>query len=144
MSSAAHPDGIESIADDELVYRRIPVSQRWYTPAADSKPLFQAFRPRNGDVTGISVIRGEPYNSCEQAARGPSKSGYYLAVLNVGALRAHGIEVVSRPVEGICGHAEITNLTVANRDSDEARRVMELLAETLCLRVEGPFHVHQS
>jgi hypothetical protein len=60
--------------------------------------------------------------------------------LRVGDLRAHGIEVAARPVVGTRGHAEIVNLTAANRDSDEALRIMELLAERLCLRVEGPFY----
>lgn len=143
MTSASQFDGSEPIADGELLYRRIPVSQRWYDPAADPKPLLQAFRPRTDDVTGLSVVRGEPYNTPEQAAQGPSKSGYYVAALRVSDLRAHGIKVVPRPVVGITGHAEITNLTAANRDSDEAKRIMELLAERLCLRVEGPFHIRQ-
>lgn len=141
MTAATQLDGTEPVADDELLYRRIPVSQRWYDPAADSKPLLQAFRPRPDDVTGLSVVRGEPYNTPEQAAQGPSKAGYYVAVLRVGDLRAHGIEVVPRPVEGIRGHAEITNLTATNCDSDEAKRLMELLAERLCVRVDGPFNV---
>jgi hypothetical protein len=95
---------------------------------------------RSNDVTGLSVVRGEPYNTVEQAARGPSKWGYYVVILRAGDLRAHGVDVVPRPVDGVPGHAEITNLTAANRDSDEAQRIMELLAEKLCLRVEGPFH----
>ena len=139
MSSATDLDGSEPVVDHELLYRRIPVSQGWFDAAVDPKPLLQAFRARPDDVTGISVVRGEPYNTVEQAAQGSSKSGYYVLVLRAGDLRAHGIDVVPRPVEGILGHAEITNLTAANRDSDEAQRLMELLAEKLCLRVEGPF-----
>lgn len=144
MTSAIRLGGSEPVADDELIYRRIPVSQHWYDPAADPHPLLQAFRPRTDDVTGLSVVRGEPYNTAEQAAQGPSKSGYYVAVLRVGALRAHGIDVLPRPIAGVQGHAEIPNLTAANRDSDEAKRIMELLAERLCLRVEGPFSVRPS
>lgn len=142
MTSALN--GTEPIHDDELLYRRIPVSQGWYDPATDAKPLSLAFRPRKEDVTGLSVVRGEPYNTAEQAARGPSKWGYFVAVLSVRELRAHGIEVVPRPIDGIAGHAEITNLTAVNRDSDEAIRLMELLAERLCLRVEGPFHANRA
>jgi hypothetical protein len=143
MSSATHFDGTEPIADDELLYRRIPVSQGWYDAAIDPKPLLQAFRARLDDVTGLSVVRGEPYNTVEKAAQGSSKSGYFVVVLRAGDLRAHGIDIVPRPVEGIAGHAEITNLTAMNRDTDEAQHIMELLAEKLCLRVEGPFHTHQ-
>jgi hypothetical protein len=140
MSSALHLDGSEPIADDEMLYRRIPVSPGWYNPAIDSKPLFQAFRPRPDDLTGLSVLGGGPYNTVEQAAQGSSKSGYYVLILRAGDLRAHGIDVVPRPIEDHLGHAEISNLTAANRDSDEAQRIMELLAEKLCLRVEEPFH----
>ena len=42
-------------------------------------------------------------------------------------------------MEGVPGHAEITNLTSANRDTDEALLLMNLLAQKLCIRVEGPF-----
>jgi hypothetical protein len=125
-------DGTEPIADDELVYRRIPVSQGWFDSSLDSKPHPNAFRPRADDMTGLSVLRAEPHNTPEQAARGPSKSGYYLAVLRVGDLRAAGLEIVPRPVTGISGHAEITNLTASNRDTDDALRCMEILAEKLC------------
>jgi hypothetical protein len=124
MSTATDLDGTEPIADHELLYRRIPISQGWYDPAIDPKPLLQAFRPRSDDVTGISVVRGEPYNTAEQGAQGSSKSGYFVLVLRAGDLRAHGIDVVPRPVEGISGHAEITNLTAMNRDTDQAQRIM--------------------
>ena len=140
MSSSTNLDGTEPIAGNELIYRRIPVSQDWYNAAIDAKPHSQAFRPRPDDVTGLSVVRGDPYNTIEQAALGPSRAGYYVAILRASDLRAHGIDVVPRPVDGISGHAEITNLTAAIRDSDEALRIMELLAEDLCLRVEGPFY----
>ena len=73
MSSASPLDGSEPIADDELIYRRIPVSQNWYDAKADPKPLQQTFRPRAEDITGLSDVRGEPYNTPEQAAQGLSK-----------------------------------------------------------------------
>ena len=51
MTSAIQPDDAQPVADDELLYRRIPVSQHWYDPAADPKPLLHAFRPRADDAT---------------------------------------------------------------------------------------------
>lgn len=99
----------------------------------------KAFRPRDDDITGLSVLRGPPYNTPETAAQGPSKRGYYLAVLRAGDLRSRGIEVAPRPVEGIAGHAEIISLTAANRDTNEAHEMMVLLAQELCLRVDGAF-----
>ena len=139
MTPSIALDGTEPIGDDELLYRRIPAAQAWFDPNVSPKPVPEAFRPRRDDVTGLSLIRGEPYNTAEQAARGPSKAGYYVAVLRAGDLRTLGIEVVPRPVDGISGHAEIANLTAATRDSEEGKTLMVLLARELCLRVEGPF-----
>lgn len=132
-------DGTEPIADDELLYRRIPVSTGWFDPKVADVPSPFAFRPRDDDVTGLSLVRGDPYNTPAAAARGPSKRGYYVAVLRVGDLRQRGLHVVPRPVKDIAGHAEIVDLTAGNRDTDEAKRLMVMLAHELCLRVEGPF-----
>src|SRR5271166_1419197 len=103
--------GTEPIADDELLFRRIPVSMGWYDPAVDAQPSPLAFRPRDDDATGISVLRGAPYNTPEVAGRGPSKKGYFVAVLRAGDLRKSGVLVAPAPMEGISGHAEITSLT---------------------------------
>ena len=129
----------EPIADDELLYRRIPRSSGWHDPAIDAQPSPLAFRPRDDDTTGLSIVRGEPFNTVEGAAHGPSKKGYYVAVLRAGDLRQRGIVIEPKPIPGIRGHAEIVNLTVANRDTDNARSMMVVLAHELCLRVEGPF-----
>ena len=56
-----------------------------------------------------------------------------------GDLRAQGIAVVPRPLEGDPGHAELPGLTYQDRKSDEALEWKALLAQQLCLRVEGPF-----
>jgi hypothetical protein len=140
MTPSSTFDGTEPIGDDELLYRRIPAAQGWFDPLVSPKPVPEAFRPRRDDLTGLSLLRGEPYNTAEQASRGLSKGGYYVAVLRAADLKKHGIEVVPRPIEEMPGHAEIVNLTAANRDSEEATILMVLLARDLCLRVEGPFH----
>ncbi len=54
-------DGTEPIADDELLYRRIPVSTGWFDPSLAIFPSPLAFRPRDDDLTGLSLVRGEPY-----------------------------------------------------------------------------------
>ena len=136
----AELDGTEPIADEELVFRRIPVSTGWYDPAVSPQPSPLAFRPRDDDDTGLSIVRGHPYNTPETAARGPAKRGYFVAVFRVGDLRRHGFHVDPKPVLGVLGHAEITDLTSANRDSDEIRSMIVKLAHELCLRIEGPFN----
>jgi hypothetical protein len=137
--SPPKPDDAEPIADEELLYRRLPVSMNWYDPASCPKLSPKGFRPRDDDDVGLSVVRGHPYNTPEEAAGGPSRKGYYLAVFRVIDLRENGIVVVPKPEPGIRGHAEITSINAANRDTEEGRKIIEALAHKLCLRVEGPF-----
>ncbi len=132
-------DTIEPIDDGEILHRRIPVSTGWYQP--DKRPPLEpeAFRPNRFDGTGISVSR-EKYTPLEQAARGQPGKDYHVAVFRAGDLRAAGIEVTAKPVEGNPGHAEIPSLRYENRKSRQAVEWRFLLAHRLCLRVEGPFH----
>src|SRR5262249_41455034 len=111
-------DGTEPIDDDEVLYRRIPVSMGWYDPAVSKRPSPEAFKPRPDDTTGLSLCRGGRYNTPEQAAAGLAKRGYYIATLRVGDLREWGLEVVPRPVETVRGHVEIPELTAANWDTN--------------------------
>jgi hypothetical protein len=127
-------DGSEPVADDELLYRRIPVSQGWYKEGRLSP---EAFDPREGELTGISVYR-DKYKSLQEVAKGKSRRGYYVAVLRAGDLRERGIEVVQRPKPDDPGHAELPDLTCHNRLTTETLERKHHLTE-LCLRVEGPF-----
>jgi hypothetical protein len=132
------PQGTEPIADDEVLYRRIPASQGWYAPGTTPPLSEAAFGPTKHDSTGISVSRAK-YKTLEEAACGREGKRYYVAVLRAGDLRAQGIEVIPRPLEGDPGHGEIPGLTYDNRKSDQALEWKVLLAHQLCLRVEGPF-----
>jgi hypothetical protein len=128
------PGGHEPVEDDELLYRRIPVSMNWYTSTRLSP---EAFDPRRNETTGISVSRAK-YLPIELAATGRSKQGYYVAVLRAGDLRAAGIDVVPRPEPDNPGHAELPGLTCSNRlEEIAAERKVRLAA--LALSVEGPF-----
>jgi hypothetical protein len=128
------PDGTEPIADDELLYRRIPVSKGWYTEDGLSP---EAFDPREDEITGISVYRAK-YTTIAEAAKGMSKKGYYVAVLRAGDLRQNAMEVAPRPSPGDPGHTELPDLTCHNRLTPEAQERKLRLTE-LCRRVEGPF-----
>jgi len=127
-------DGTEPVADDELLYRRVPASTGWYKEGRLSP---EAFDPREGELTGISVYR-DKYKSLQEAAKGKSRGGYYVAVLRAGDLRAHGIEVVPRAKPDDPGHAELPGLTCHNRQTPETLERKSLLAD-LCMRVQGPF-----
>ena len=132
------PDRTEPIADDEILYRRIPDSQGWYDPQVSQHPSPQAFRPTRNDSTGLSLVRAK-YKAAEEAARGQPGKAYFVAVLRVGDLRAEGIEVIPRLQAGDPAHAELPGLTYENRRSDQVLQWETLLAERLCLRVGGPF-----
>lgn len=131
-------DGSEPIADHELLYRRIPAATGFYDPQVDPNPSPLAFRPTQQDTTGLSLTRAK-YKSLEQAARGREGKQYYVAVLRAGELRRLGMDVVPRPVADDPGHCEIAELSFANRKAMPFAEWQALLAEQLCLRVDGPF-----
>lgn len=135
-------DKIEPIADEEVLYRRVPVSTGWYDSESGSlKP--QAFEPhKRNDITGLSISR-KKYKSIEEAARGRPGKSYYVAVLRAADLRKNEITIVPRPdVPGGYdpGHAEIPNLNAGNRKEARTIELQRILVE-LCLQVEGPFPV---
>lgn len=134
--------GLEPIADDELLYRRVPESAGWYDPAI--KELnFKAFDPhKERDKTGISVSRGR-FASIEQAARGQLGKSYFVAVLNAGALRRAGISIEPRPTSADQGHAELPELNSDNRKTTETLERQHVLVG-LCISVEGPFLTPQA
>jgi hypothetical protein len=130
-------DGIDPIADDEIVFRRIPKSMGW----CDEKTRVlspEAFGPhKTRDTTGISVAR-EKYKSAELAARGQPGKSYYIAVLRVGDLRQHGLIIEPRPEPDDPGHAELPQLNAANyKDATTLERKRVLVS--LCQEVLGPF-----
>ena len=125
--------GTEPIADDELLYRRVPVIWHDQTHGLNA----QAFSPRKDDDTGLSVSRAK-YKTPDDAAKGQPGRSYYLAVLHAGDLRQIGIEVEPRPLPEDPGHAELANINAGNRRATETIERQHLLVE-LCRDVLGPF-----
>ena len=77
------------IEDDEILYRRIPVSKDWY----DGKTVYgEAFEPRPDEHSGLSLFRAK-FRSLEEVAKGKAKKGYFVASLSVADLRRAGIVV---------------------------------------------------
>ena len=137
-------DDLDPVADDELLYRRVSASAmpQQYDPGT-GRLSDQAFAPhKTRDVIGLSVSRAK-FKSLEEAARGWPGKSYFVAVLRAGDLRQKGIEVVPRPdlPDGQVdpAHAELPDLNAANRKNDVTLQRQRMLAEELCLRVEGPF-----
>lgn len=139
-------DDLEPIADDELLYRRVPASTGWFDPATGILQP-EAFGPhKQRDLTGISVTRAK-FKSIEQAAQGQPGKAYFVAVLCVDDLRKANYTV--RPQPNVPGgydisHAELPDLNAANYKASETLERQRELAEKLCLRVEGPFKVSET
>lgn len=132
----------EAIGDEEIIYRRIPIT--WFDAERDEvKP--DAFKPRSDDTSGISVTRScskrhPEFLSIEDfASSGSSPRGYFVACLNVGELRQNNIDVVPKPLHDNLGHAEIPQLTYANKRDTSSQELMVLLAHKLVDHVHGPF-----
>lgn len=138
-----NPDGSEPIADDEILYRRIPESTGWYQPKLDKPVARHAFRPNKSDVDGISLWRAT-YVSIEQAAQGKPGKRYYVALLEAGELRKYGIDVVPDVEGSLPGHAVIPKLHHEDQKSDAVLEATELLANRLCLGVKGPFETSKA
>ncbi len=139
-------DEIQPIADEELLYRRVPASTGWFDQATGIlKP--DAFGPhKQRDLTGISVTRAK-FKSIEQAAQGQLGKSYFLAVLCVGDLRKAKFTVKPQPnVPGgyDISHAELPDLNAANYKAAATLERQRELAEKLCLRVEGPFQTEKA
>lgn len=125
----------EVIADNELLYRRIPAC--WYRPDDGYiDPL--AFRPNKLDVTGLSLGRASFHAAEAEAAKGRAGKKYFIAVVQASEVRKSGATVAPRPLEGDPGHAEIPELTYDARKTDFAERMIHAIRAAI-IRVEGPF-----
>lgn len=127
-------DGTEPVENDELLYRRVP--EHWYSSASGFDS--QAFAPHKAaDLTGLSISRAK-YKSVADAAKGKPGKSYYVAILRTSELRKNGIEVVPCPRQGDPGHAELPDLTSANRKDDRTLELQRVL-EQITVEVKGPY-----
>ena len=132
-------DGTEPISDDELLYRRVPLT--WYSPQNGLDA--QAFAPHKTlDTTGLSMARAK-YKSKEEVAAGQPGKSYYVAVLRAGDVRKAQIEPVPRPEPNDPGHSELPDLNSQNRKSDRTQGLQRILV-AITLSVEGPFSAPDS
>lgn len=136
-------DATDPIADDEILYRRVPESQMAQTEedGLPNEPSAQGFSPGKNDTDGLSLCRGS-YKTIEEAAVGRAGKTYYVAVLAAADLRRNGIEVVPTPRPDDPGHASIPALNPNDRKTNKVKvkEMYRLIATRLCKRIEGPFH----
>ena len=130
-------DGSEDINDDEILFRRIPVSKGWYSES-DNYVMSEAFAPIKLDVTGLSLTRAKYISSEEVGKSGSSKLGYFVVQLRAGDLRRANIRIFPKPEPGNPGHCELPDLRFDIADTEAAEVIKEKLSNH-CLKVEGPF-----
>jgi hypothetical protein len=131
------PDEVP-IRDDEVLYRRIPVSMENWCDGTNVFP--EAFGPTKHDDSGLSVYR-KRFKSLSEVAKGKSKKGYYVAEICVSDLRRAGIAILPRPnvPDGHDdAHAELPEITYADRKSDKVLELQRRLAE-FSTTIHGPF-----
>lgn len=126
----------ESISDNEIVYRRIPVSRGYYSQDTGLSP--QAFRPDKCDISGISFTREHSRTPEEEALSGESSSGYYIARLRVSSIRAAGLDIHPAPTPENPGHCEISSMRAEMRRTDACREAELILKSKCLLDVVGP------
>jgi len=131
----SEPNGILRIGDDEILFRRIPVSTDWY----DGKVSPNAFNPTKSDIDGISVYRKTFLSAPDLAGKGRNVKGYYVVALRAIDLKQSVIRVIPNPLPDDPDHALIPDLTYSNKDSDRSKMLKIRLAELCILPAEGPF-----
>ncbi|MEX0713716.1 MAG: hypothetical protein WD847_10300 [Pirellulales bacterium] len=121
--------GADPIANDELLYRKIPKSKLTCL-VTEAGVEAEAFAPGKHDTTGLSFLRAK-LTPIGVALQGRSKFGYVVAVLPADALRKAGIPIEPKPEQGLPGHAEITGLSYGNRHADRCEEWKDLLARSV-------------
>jgi len=129
-------DGTEPIADEEVLYRRVPASTGWYSPETGLRP--EAFAPhKTNDTTGLSISRAK-YKSAKEAARGQPGKSYFVVAMRAADLRGQGILIEPKPLPDDPGHAELPELNSDNRKLGSTLERQRILV-TLAVQIEGPF-----
>jgi hypothetical protein len=129
--------GMQSIDNDEAVYRRIPVKQNYYKPE-NGYLSAAAFRPTPRDLTGISLSRAKLLNGPEAAAAlGYEGELYWVVELRVGDVLGKTATVVADD-ENNPSHAIIPEIRAENMKSRQADELMDALSR-LPRVVHGPF-----
>lgn len=102
---------VDSVADDEIVYRHVPGGPTWQVPP-DGRMSSVNCRLRQGEV-GLSVSRAKLTTATDLMARvGDPACGSRIAAARVGAVRALGFDVVPVSIPDDPGHAEIRPVSI--------------------------------
>ena len=135
MASATDP---QPLADDEILFRRIPAKPEFYDPVGGIREL--AVKPTQNDTDGLSLSR-ECVGPAGTAATGPAGREFFVASFRVSELIGRiGLTVVADRDD----HAVITDLTHDLRRSKDPAvgdRLTEMYKQLVraVVEVTGPF-----
>ena len=122
---------IDEIADDEYLYRRVPLNPDYFTPGLGVPPSPLVFKPYPRDTNGLSLDRAKDV-TLKQSAASPSGSQkkYLVARVRAGDLRKEGMIVELDPDKP--GHVLIPNLDYAHRRGKREDEWQVKMATELC------------
>ena len=127
------PGGIQPVAADEILYRRIP--KAWYNPADGLSN--ESFLPSAQDIDGLSLSR-EKVGAIGTSATGWEGKEYYVA-----SIRAADLPVGLTPQPDTDEHLVLPQMTFEARKHPSTKGQIRAWAEQMrshCAgRVKGPF-----
>jgi hypothetical protein len=114
------------VGDGEVVLRHIPGGSLFQAPRPRITSKNFSLRPGRNE-TGISVsLSGFTTPAALMARVGNPSAGSRIAAATVEAVRALGLDVVSVPLDGDPGHAEIRSAAASLGDQSVRRSLAEL------------------
>ena len=131
-----------TIADEEVLYRRIPPGNDWFEPPDRISSFNFKLRP---DELGISVYRAIAVSAAEVLSKSEAKPGSRIAQASVGPIRAAcdgkgeplHLDVVPVNEENDPGHAEIRG-PVPGLVSSSASKALKKLFKLCQTTAQGP------
>jgi hypothetical protein len=128
-----------TIADDEVLYRRIPPGNDWFEPPDRISSLnFKLNLKLHPDELGISVYRASACNVAEVLTKPEAIPGSGVAQTTVGQIRAArdkegkplNLDVVPVKDENDPGHAEIRGAILREKPKIAAKALRDLFKST--------------
>jgi hypothetical protein len=124
-----------TIADDEVLYRRIPPGKDWFEPPDRISSLnFKLNLKLHPDELGISVYRARAVDVATVLSKPEAKPGSEVAQTTVGQIRAArdkegnplDLDVVPVKDENDPGHAEIRGTILREKPKSVAKTLRKL------------------
>lgn len=124
--TAAADSPLDSVGDDEWIYRRVPASKY-----RAGRILADYMLPHvANDRDGMSFSRAL-FESAEEMVRGAARPGAGVFAIRASVLLSHGLTIVPSPTSASPGHCHIPELNSSRRGDDAIRALAVVLAAEL-------------